>query len=305
MLNGFAVIAVVLAVGFLAARFSWLGPRGDEALGRLVFTIGFPALTFTVTTTSDLGVIFSATGLVALVSALAVIGLFLAVGLLLRWGAVRTLVGALTAGLVNSGNLGFPLSMYIFGSVAPVTSIMLFQQMLLTPVALIVLDLLTARGGDSRRRTLLRPFRNPIVLAALAGIAVNLGGVEVPAVLAQPIELLSRLTIPVMLLLFGMSLRDAGVRLDRADRAPVLVAVALKSVVHPLLAWVLAALVLRLDVGQVFVAVACACLPTAQNSLVYAMRYRTGVAAARATVIVTTVAAIPLLIAAIALFGGH
>lgn len=71
----------------------------------------------------------------------------------------------------------------------------------------------------------------------------------------------------------------------------------MKLLVHPLIAWVLAQFVLGLDGRQVFVAVVLASLPTAQNVFVSAVRYDTGLRVSKDTILVTTIVAIPAMIA--------
>ena len=71
----------------------------------------------------------------------------------------------------------------------------------------------------------------------------------------------------------------------------------MKLLVHPLIAWLLAQFVFGLDARGVFVAVVLASLPTAQNTYVTAVRYRSGERVTKDTVLVTTIVAIPAMIA--------
>jgi malonate transporter len=64
----------------------------------------------------------------------------------------------------------------------------------------------------------------------------------------------------------------------------------------PVIAWVLGDLVFGLDDEHVFAVVVLAGLPTAQNIFVFAQRYDRGVTLARDTVLITTVAAAPVLV---------
>jgi predicted permease len=80
--------------------------------------------------------------------------------------------------------------------------------------------------------------------------------------------------------------------------APTTVAVILKSAVQPALAWVLAVFVFRLDAFSTFVVTACAILPTGQNVVLYAVRYRVGQSLAQSTAVITSVLAVPLLLGA-------
>ena len=76
-----------------------------------------------------------------------------------------------------------------------------------------------------------------------------------------------------------------------------------RRVTHPLLAWVLAYYLFDLR-GELLVAsVIMAGLPTAQNIFVTASRYEHGVVIAKDTVLMTTICAIPLMMALALLLG--
>lgn len=59
VVSGFAVIFVIIGIGFVLGRTGTLGPDGQIVLSRLVFFVATPALLFDVLATSDLAVIFS------------------------------------------------------------------------------------------------------------------------------------------------------------------------------------------------------------------------------------------------------
>jgi hypothetical protein len=158
----------------------------------------------------------------------------------------RTTIGALCSSYVNSGNLGIPIAVYVLGDASLVAPVLLFQLVGVTPVALTVLDL--ASGGEKRPlwQRLLTPLRNPIALGSLAGVAVSASGRTLPGPLMDPLTLIGNMSVPAVLLAFGISLRGSTLPLRGAERAPVLLAVALKSVVQPLVAWALAVTVFDL-----------------------------------------------------------
>jgi predicted permease len=228
--------------------------------------------------------------------------LYVPVGLLRRRPAGETAVGAMASGYVNAGNLGLPIATYALGNAAEVAPVLLFQLAVLTPLFTTVLDLLSERA-DGRRPALLRtmtaPLRNPIAVATAAGIAVSATGLLPPEPVIAPIELISDLAVPGMLLAFGISLRGAT-RPGAGALAPLLAAVlVLKCVVHPLLALLLG-LVLGLEGPALLAVVVCAALPTAQNVFGYAVRFDQGVTLGRDAALATTVASVPVLFLVVA-----
>ncbi|WP_102509401.1 AEC family transporter [Sanguibacter massiliensis] len=205
----------------------------------------------------------------------------------------ETTIGALGAGYVNANNIGLPVATYILGEPAAVAPVILAQLLLLAPAALAVLDAASS-GTVSWRRVLTQPVRNPIILGSAAGLAAALTGVTVPDVVMEPLRILGGGAVPLMLVAFGISL--AGTRLLKAgtDRRNVTLATALKLIGMPLAAWAIGT-ALGLDGHDLYVVVVLAALPTAQNVLNYADRYRTGQVVARDTIALTTLGAPPVM----------
>ncbi|MEE2031609.1 AEC family transporter [Rhodococcus chondri] len=294
---GFSVIFVIIAIGFVLGRRGTLGTEAQFVLSRLVFFVATPALLFDVLATSDLSVIFSANLYVAAATAFAVaIAYFVIAKLWLRRRVPELTIGALCAGYVNSANLGIPIAVFVLGDASFVAPLLLFQIVVLSPLALTMLDLSTMRPGASRLDTLTAPFRNPIVLAGAAGLAVAISGWTMPDALLQPFHLLGGASVPGALLAFGLSLQ--GVRVLEKGTSPrrdVALAAVLKIVVQPLLAYAMGRFLLGLDGPELFAVVVVATLPTAQNVFVYASAYGRGTVLARDSALVTTLASIPAL----------
>ncbi|MFF5843561.1 AEC family transporter [Streptomyces massasporeus] len=303
VLSGFAVIAVVIGVGYLIGRRGYLGDGGREVLTKLAFHVASPALLFTTLAQADLSVIFSDRLLVTAMSTAAAAGVFVAVGAARGWGAGRTTIGALCSSYVNSGNLGIPIAVYVLGDASLVAPVLLFQLVGVTPVALTVLDL--ASGGQKRPlwQRLLTPLRNPIALGSLAGVAASASGLTVPGPLLDPLTLIGNMSVPAVLLAFGISLRGSTLPLRGAERAPVLLAVALKSVFQPLVAYALAAGVFGLRGALLLDVVVTSALPAAQNLFTYASSYRVGEVLAREAILLSTVLAVPVLVVVAAVLG--
>ncbi|MDQ0405964.1 AEC family transporter [Streptomyces sp. NBC_01723] len=303
VLTGFAVIAVVIAVGYVLGLRGHLGPQGREVLTKLAFHVASPALLFTTLATADLSVVFSSRLLVTALSTVAVAGVFVAVGVVRGWGVGRTTIGALCSGYVNSGNLGIPIAVYVLGDASLVAPVLLFQLVLVTPVAVTILDL---SGGGARGplwRRLLTPLRNPIALGSLAGVAVAATGLRVPDPVMDPLTLIGNMSVPAVLLAFGISLCGSTMPMRGADREPVLLAVALKAVGQPAVAWALASGVFGLRGAQLLDVVVTSALPAAQNLYTYASTYEVGERLARDAILVSTLVSVPVLVGVAAVLG--
>ncbi|MFF3490927.1 AEC family transporter [Streptomyces sp. NPDC002795] len=307
VLNGFAVIAIVIAVGYVIGRRGYLGAGGREVLNRLAFHVASPALLFTMLAKADLAVILSPSLLVTALSTAAMAGIFITVGVVRGWGTGRTTIGALCSSLVNSGNLGIPIAVYVLGDASLVAPVLLFQQLVVTPIALTVLDLSEASSGAERltwAQRLLTPFRNPVAIGSLSGVLVSATGITVPSPIFDPLELIANMSVPGILIAFGISLCGSswpGGRSD--DRVPVLLSTALKAVGQPVAAWALASFVFGLHGARLLDVVVTSALPAAQNIFTYSSRYRVGERLARESILLSTMVSVPALVVVAALLG--
>lgn len=304
VIAGFGVIACIIATGYVIGRRGLLGGNAPEILSRLAFHVATPALLFETMARADLRVLVSEQLLITALSTLAVAAIYCAVAAVRRWPAGESTVGALCASYVNAGNLGIPIAAYVLGDASLVAPVLLFQLLLVSPVALTALDLFSApdaRSGPLRLAT--TPFRNPVVIGSLGGVAVAASGVKLPSPVLEPFHLVGAMSVPAVLLAFGMSLRGSAVLSREHERLPVLLAVGCKLIAQPLVAWALAYGVFRLPSAATFAVVVTSALPSAQNLFTYASRYGTGTRLAREAILVSTLAAVPVLVVIAALLG--
>lgn len=121
-------------------------------------------------------------------------------------------------------------------------------------------------GPSSLGQSLAALARNPLILACLAGIGLNLSGIGLPGWSGAAVELLGRAALPLGLVAVGVALRpQALLRLDRGVWAANLV----KLVLMPVVVFALA-LVLGLDNVNRDVALLFAALPTATSAYILA-----------------------------------
>ncbi|MFC8624156.1 AEC family transporter [Streptomyces anulatus] len=304
VLTGFTVIATVIAVGYVIGRRGYLGQDGRTVLTRLAFNVATPALLFTMLAGADLSVVLSTRLLVTATATAAAAGVFVVVaGLFLRWDAGRVTVGALCSSYVNAGNLGIPIAVYVLGDASLVAPVLLLQQIVVTPLALTVLDL--SRPGEpvSVLRRLTTPLRNPMAIGSLAGVAVAASGRTLPGPLLEPLVLIGNMSVPAVLLAFGISLYG-GERPGRGeDRVALYLSALLKTVAQPVVAWAVGAGLFGLRGEALLAVVVIAALPAAQNLFTYASHYGVAERFARESILLSTLLSVPVLITVAALLG--
>ena len=302
-LSGYLTIWSVIGVGWLVAHFRVLNEQHRKMLSRLAFTVASPVLLFSLLSRADLGHVFSTT---LVVSALAIVlaGLVYLLAARLIFGPgdlAGRVVGTLCSVYTNAGNLGLPVAAYVLGDMTWMAPILLLQVGVLQPTALALLDLTVARGKGHRLslgRYLTLPFRNPLTLGSLAGVLVNALHLPLPDVFWPPIEMVAQVAVPSMLLAFGISLRLDPLPGLGPHASELALVTPIKVILHPAIAFTLATWVFALPLPQVLAVTVIAALPTAQNIYLISGRYHVRTLLARDAIFVSTIASIPVIVAA-------
>jgi predicted permease len=117
------------------------------------------------------------------------------------------------------------------------------------------------------------------------------------------VALIGNMAVPSMLIAYGIALR-LGPGLGAAGSASELATTsALKLVVQPLTAYVVARYALGLEGHGLLAVVVTSALPTAQNIFVHATRYDRATTLARDTILITTVGSVPVILLVAVLLG--
>lgn len=302
LFDGFLTLALVIGLGALLAHVGVVGEVTQRELSNLAFWVAAPALILTTMAGTDLDGALVGSTVAALVSVLVAGGAYAAyAGLVLRRDTESLLVGTLCSTYVNAGNLGIAIAGYVLGNAAAVVPAILVQLLLLQPAALALLESRT-RGRTGLLQVATQPLRTPLTLASVAGLVLAATGWHLPTAVRAPVELVGAMAIPAMLLAYGIALRlGPGLGAD-GGRVELGVITVCKLVVQPLAAYAVAVL-LGLDATTVVAVVLTASLPTAQNIFIIASRYRRAETLARDSVLLTTLASVPVIVGAVLVLG--
>jgi predicted permease len=208
------VLTQMGALIFCGAAWRIIRPGGLDAdlaraaLATLVFNLMLPALVLQVLWTCDLGL--ESLRISALGAALVLFGAALAwlATRFLRLSPQRRGAAILAVAFANVTYMGLPVLEQTFGPWARAIAIQidLFASMplVLTFGVLLSRHYGAAADGDGMARSLLV---NPPLWAALAAVALNLGGAAVPGWAERLLGSLSAPVVPLMLLALGLGLR--------------------------------------------------------------------------------------------------
>lgn len=291
---GFGTIAILIGVGILLAHVGIVDATGQRTLSMIAFYVASPALLIVVLADTDVSALFSGNLVATAVSVAAVGATSIGVSIARRADLAETVVAALTSGYVNAGNLGLPIAAYVLDDAALVAPTLLLQLLVLQPLALTALDVAVLPTRPSVPVILSRPIKNPITVGSAIGLALALAEVDLPTAVLDPLELLGGMSVPSMLLAYGVSLRLGPLPGRGVTPTELGVVVALKMVGQPLVAYLVGRAIGLDDEGLLAVTVLAA-LPTAQNVFVIATRYHRSTLLARDAIFVSTLASVPVI----------
>lgn len=291
-------ILPVFAVALTGYALAWLGiirPGDTAGLSRYVFVFALPVMLFQSMAQVALPEQLLWRHLLAYyLPTLLIFAVIVVIGRRV-FGRSRRESGLLAMGasFSNTVLIGIPVVSAAWGEEAllPLLTIVAIHAASLFTVTSIVVE----SGGEDRpgpipilRRTAVGMLRNPLIVGIILGLAVNLLGLRLPPPLARTTGLIRGSAVPVALFVAGASLREYRVA-GRVSEALLLTVT--KLVVHPVLVWLMAVPVLRLDPSWAAVAVLTAALPVGINVTVFARRYDAAVAPVVSATLLSTLLA--------------
>lgn len=297
VLEGFATIALVVALGAVLAHFRVVDDQVRIVLSRLAFFVATPALLVTTIAEADVTDVISRNLVATAAGVLVPVVIYAATARLVwRRGTGDTVIGALASSYVNAGNLGIPVAAYALGSASYVAPTLLLQLLVLQPLALALLDADRSGRRVAVKDVLTRPFTNPLTLGTLAGLLLALTGWTLPSVIERPVVLVGSMAVPGMLIAYGIALRLGPGLGGGGPVSELALTTGLKTVVQPLTAYVVAHFLLGLDGHALLAVVVTSALPTAQNIYVHATRFDRATTLARDTILLTTILSVPAIL---------
>jgi predicted permease len=248
IINSIAPIFLLIILGKVLDKTGFLPGSFFKGLNRLVFWLALPALLIhnisqaelELETITRIVIVFSSATLLTMVLAWFVSG---------RLSLTPPKTGSFIQGAFrgNGAFIALPVIIYSLGSIDPHAEIL--ATVVLAPVVILFNILGVAiLAHFSRNRTGGRlsaghiaseMIRNPLLIACLAGIALNLGEITIPQFIARSLDALGHTALPLVLMSIGASLEIERLR---GAASPSLIASLIKVVAAPLFGFILAAL---------------------------------------------------------------
>lgn len=298
----------LIALGLAATRFWRFDEQGLAWLNIFVIYFALPALIFLIIAQAPFEKLTDWPFVTATTSVTA--AAFLAV-LLLSYFLFRTpfataVLQATAGSYGNVGYMGLPLAVAFFGPEAAVPAALVFcfdcaLQFMLTAflVALGHPADEDAHWGQVALRIVRQVFGHPFIIATILGALASAFTFKPPGAIGTILEMLMKAAGPCALFALGV---NVGMRRFTQVGREFPLVIGMKTVMQPVLAFIVLSMMPGLDRLWFHVAVMMAALPTASNAFILASQYRAYVSGSSSAVIVTTIVSgvtVPILIYAI------
>jgi hypothetical protein len=260
----------LIVIGALFRRYGFPGDAFWPAASRITYFAFFPALLLCELATAN----FTGSD-VLLMSAALIIALLLLTVLLIaarRWLQLSN--GAFTSvfqGSVRPNTyVGLSVAAALFGAEGSLLAAVAVAAMvpLVNLVCVVTLTRYPGESGRNGQGLLMSVITNPLIIACLLGIALNVTGIGLPFGTGQLVDIFSRAALPLGLLTVGAGLELSAAR---ASGYPVALASVIKLGAFPLLTAGICAL-LGVDETARAVAILFAAVPCAPAAYVLAQQ---------------------------------
>lgn len=317
MLSILSIVLPIFAltlVGWLARRVGIFSPQSTTELNRFVVYLALPALLFDIVAKANFAQLWQP-GFVAVfaVSTFLFFVLTVAVSRIMGRPIGNAAILGLNASYSNTAFLGFPLLLATLGPASQTLTLIatINTVCVLFALAIVLIEFGNQKGGTPAMIALRvgqALFRNPLVLAPLAGAAVMASGIGVAAPLDAFLKLLGSAASPCALVCLGMFLaepRDKGEGEGEGEGAAgeTVALVALKLFVYPALTLALALWVIPLPAALRHAAVLLAALPTGTGPFMLAEFHRREGALTAKVILASTVLSVGTVTVLLSLLG--
>jgi malonate transporter len=286
----------LIVLGFAFGKLTRIPDEGLAWMNFFIIYVALPALFYRIVAQTPLEQLANPRYVIATtLGTLLAFGLAFVIGLLLLRGSVAlATIAGLAGGYGNIGYMGPGLALATLGpqAAAPVALIFCFDTLLLfslIPLLMAVADPKRAGLLGSLSGVLRQIVLNPLVIATALGVASAAIGFQPPVALDRLLAFLQNAAAPCALFTLGVT-----VALRPLQSVPweVPINVAIKLLIHPVIALVLMRLFGPFADTWVSTAVLMAALPPALNVFVIARQFETWVEQASSAVLTGTLASV-------------
>ena len=228
-------LCLCIALGYFLYRINMIEEATQKSMNRLVFRVFLPVYIFNSIYTTDIAKVFDVR-LVAL-TVFGILGIFTALMVLIpRIEKENAKRGVMIQAIFRSNYVlfGVPIAVSLCGeaNVGPTSLLVGFVVPIYNILAVVCLE--TFRGGKPDMKKILRGIAtNPLIIASVLGIALNLLDMPLPAGVHKSVTDIGKIATPLSLAVLGAGFRFNTIR---GYIRQIAICLAGKLIVSPLLA---------------------------------------------------------------------
>lgn len=285
-------ILLITLSGYFVAHRKLLTQGESSALSKFVFTYAIPSLLFIGTATANLPPAIPWEFFLSYYLAVAfVYGLGILIAkYVYGYAASEQSAFGMGAAYSNTSIVGVPVCLQALGkeSLLPLFMLISVHCLLLFAFGTLIAE----RHVDSEHSIMRRFYQvsrnlifSPITGSLLAGVIVNIYGINIYKPAKEAITLMGNAAVPTALFVLGVSLRNYKIA---GQLKPALVIAVLKTMLLPLVVWLLAFKLFELNKLWASTALLAAAMPVGINAYVFSKKYQACEAPVAAAIAVST-----------------
>ena len=262
-------IILMIGIGYFLKRIDFLSEDAVDPLNKIVMYILLPCMIFSAISTANLSLLpkLGILPLVILSSSIitGIISYFLLrkLGLddITLWSVLVTIM------IANTGFMGYPISLGVYGQEGFLRAI--FCDIATLCIFLILSYILVLKFGGNKEDAIKKILLFPTLWAIILGMGINFSNISIGPVLENTINYLGQGTIPLIMLVLGLSINFEGISRSKSMIAFTSI---MKLVFFPAVAFLIASCIGLADL-QFKVSVVEAAMPSGMMSLLLAITY--------------------------------
>lgn len=263
-------IILMIGLGYFLKRIDFLSEEFIEPLNKLVMYILLPCMIFSAISTADLSLLpkLGILPFVIIASSLitGIVSYFILkkLGLddITLWSVLVTIM------IANTGFMGYPVTLGIFGQDGFLRAI--FCDIATLCIFLMLSFILVMKFGGNTKTALKKIVFFPTLWAVVLGLGFNFLNISIGPVLENTISYLGQGTIPLIMIVLGLSIEFDGITRSKSMIAFTSV---MKLAFFPAVAFLIASSIGLVDL-QYKVSIIEAAMPSGMMSLLLAITYR-------------------------------
>ena len=263
-------IIIMIAIGYFLKRIDFLSEKDIDPLNKVVMYILLPCMIFHALFSADLSLL-SKLGILPFV----ILGASFATGIIsyfilrqMNLDDVTLWSVLVTVMIANTGFMGYPVTLGIFGSEGFLRAI--FCDIATSCIFLILSFVLIMKFGGTAKTAVKKIAFFPPLWAVILGLIFNLLNIPVGAVVDNTVNYLGQGAIPLIMIALGLSIDFSAIK---RSKSMIVFTSIMKLVFFPLVAFIIASQIGLVDL-QYNISIVEAAMPSGMMSLLLAITYK-------------------------------